>query len=183
MGVEVGGLAKLKLLEFSHILVLYFALSEVAVCIPIKYLGNLMKQKQEDAETEMRHLSLSLICCLSITVSKGVTRETIIQILTTFGIKFIFCSTIMSSGVIHILRKHFWGSWLTPPPNVILYLCLSITNNIKLCKKIILKSLNGQRQCFSKGTSANDDNDDAMMIIIIPISIFMMMIMLILWEK
>ena len=59
MGVEVGGLAKLKLLEFSHILVLYFALSEVAVCIPIKYLGNLMKQKQEDAETEMKHLSLS----------------------------------------------------------------------------------------------------------------------------
>ena len=96
MGVEVGGLAKLKLLEFSHILVLYFALSEVAVCIPIKYLGNLMKQKQEDAETEMKHLSLILICWLSITVSKGVTRETIIQILTTFGIKFIFCSTIMS---------------------------------------------------------------------------------------
>ena len=30
-----------------------------ALCIPINYLGNLMKQKQEDAETEMRHLSHS----------------------------------------------------------------------------------------------------------------------------
>ena len=58
-GPLVTNIVKLKLLGFSHILVLYFALSEVAVCIPIKYLGNLMKQKQEDAETEMRHLSHS----------------------------------------------------------------------------------------------------------------------------